>query len=226
MSTFKTQEVKRIVEVVYKAIIERRLPAGMRLIEIKLSEALKANRNHVRSALQELKNRGVVEIETNKGACVASPGRERAREVFEARRTIENTLLSKAMENATGKDYVALQQLIDDEKAAMESKSRPDMIRLSGEFHLEIGRIAKNSVLTEMLDRLVAASSLIIGLYEPTNNTYCSHSEHQRLLELICSGDAEKACEYMNRHLEGIENRLLQPDDDDQGMELARLLSG
>ena len=157
MSTFKTQEVKRIVEVVYKAIIERRLPAGMRLIEVKLSEALKANRNHVRSALQELQNRDVVEIETNKGACVASPSRERAREVFEARRTIEHTLLLKAVENAVEKDFATLQQLIDDEEVAIESNSRPDMIRLSGEFHLEIGRIARNSVLTEMeLARLLS----------------------------------------------------------------------
>ena len=225
MSTFKTQEVKRIVEVVYKAIIERRLPAGMRLIEIKLSEALKANRNHVRSALQELQNRGVVEIETNKGACVARPNRERAREVFEARRTIECSLLLKAVENSTGKDCATLQQLIDDEEVAIASKSRPDMTRLSGDFHLEIGRIAKNSVLTEMLDRLVAASSLIIGLYEPTNGAHCSNAEHQQLLELIRSGDSDKACEFMDRHLEDIENRLLEPDDN-QEMELARLLSG
>lgn len=226
MSTFKTQEVKRIVEVVYKAIIERRLPAGMRLIEVKLSEALKANRNHVRSALQELQNRGVVEIETNKGACVASPNRERAREVFEARRTIEHTLLLKAVENATEKDFATLQELINDEDKARESKSRPDMIRLSGEFHLEIGRIARNSVLTEMLDRLVAASSLIIGLYEPTNSAQCSNNEHQQLLELIRSGDALKASEFMDKHLEEIESHLLQPDDDDQEMELARLLTG
>lgn len=226
MSTFKTQEVKRIVEVVYKAIIERRLPTGMRLIEIKLSEALKANRNHVRSALQELQYRGVVEIEANKGACVASPSRDRAREVFEARRTIEHTLLSKAVGNATEKDYATLQQLIDDEEVAIANKSRPDMIRLSGEFHLEIGRIAKNSMLTEMLDRLVAASSLIIGLYEPTNSAHCSNGEHQHLLGLIRSGNADKACEFMDRHLEEIESRLLQPDEDNQEMELARLLSG
>ena len=225
MSTFKTEEVRRIVEVVYKAIIERRLPAGMRLIEIKLSEALKANRNHVRSALQELQNRGVVEIETNKGACVASPSRQRAKDVFEARRTIERALLTKAVENATEKDCAALQQLIDD-NTAIANKSRPDMIRLSGEFHLEIARIANNAVLRDILDRLIAASSLIIGLYEPTNSSPCSCSHHQDLLELIRTGDADKACELMNTHLEDIESRLLQTDDDDQEMELARLLTG
>ena len=92
-------------------------------------------------------------------------------------------------------------------------------IRLSGEFHLEIARIARNSVLTEMLDRLVAASSLMIGLYEPTNSAQCSNNEHLQLLELIRSGDALKASEFMDKHLEEIESRLLQPDDDDQEMD-------
>lgn len=225
MSTFKTCEVKRIVEVVYKAIVERRLPAGMRLVEVKLSDALKANRNHVRSALQELHNRGVVEIETNKGACVASPSREKAREVFAARRVIENAMLLKVIENATEQDLASLQQLVDDEDRAIKSGSRSDIIRFSGEFHLEMARIAGNSVLVEVLDRLMAISSLIIGLYEPTNRSQWFNNEHHQLLELIRAGDAVKASEFLNQHIEGIEGRLLQPEDN-QEIELARLLAG
>lgn len=226
MSTFKTQEVKRIVEVIYKAIIERRLPAGMRLIEIKLSEALKANRNHVRSALQELHNRGVVEIETNKGACVASPTREKAREVFEARRIIERALVARAIERATPKDYHTLAQLIDSERKAIENKSRPDIVRLSGEFHSTIARIAQNSVLFDALDRLIASSSLIIGLYEPSGVGQCSCDEHKKLVRLMEEGRAVEAEEFMEEHLSGIESRLLQPEDDEPEMDLARLLTG
>ena len=146
--------------------------------------------------------------------------------MFEARRTIERTLLLKAVDNATEQDCQVLRQLIRDEEKAIEAQSRPDMIRLSGEFHLEIARIGKNTVLAGMLDRLIASSSLIVGLYEPTNSGQCSNSEHEQLLDLISSGDREGAVEFMDTHLQGIESRLLQPDEEEQEMDLARLLSG
>ena len=225
MPTFKTQEVRRIVGVIYKAIIERRLPAGTRLIEIKLSEALKANRNHVRSALQELQNRGVVDIETNKGACVASPSREKAREVFEARRAIEGASMRQAVEYLSSDDIAELEKLIREEQVAVEKNSRPDMIRLSGEFHLEISRISGNTVLTEILDRLVASSSLIIGLYEAPNSV-CSNEEHIALLTLMRDNKSNEAVAFMERHLDEIEARLLHPEDEEQEVDFTKLLAG
>lgn len=225
MPTFKVQEVRRIVNVIYKAIIEQRLPAGTRLIEIKLSEALKANRNHVRSALQELQSRGVVIIETNKGACVCSPSRDEAREVFEARRIIEAALIRKAVEQAGTRDFQLLEKLIEQENAAIARASRPDMVRLSGEFHLAIARVAGNSVLVDALERLVAASSLIIGLYEKTSDQACSSNDHQQLLDLMTTGDKDKAAGFMDEHLCTVESQLLEPEEDAKELDFAELLA-
>ncbi|MGB2222048.1 MAG: GntR family transcriptional regulator, partial [Neptunomonas phycophila] len=54
MSTKAQAEIERIMTSISQAIVDHRLPPGTRLVESKLVEALQANRNHVRAALQRL----------------------------------------------------------------------------------------------------------------------------------------------------------------------------
>ena len=52
--TSKQAEVQRIIDALSKAIAQHRLRPGTRLVEAQIVDALKANRNHVQSALQRL----------------------------------------------------------------------------------------------------------------------------------------------------------------------------
>jgi DNA-binding GntR family transcriptional regulator len=54
-----------------RRILNNELPAGSRLLEVKLAEEFGVSRTTLRSALQELKNDGLVEIEPRRGAFVA-----------------------------------------------------------------------------------------------------------------------------------------------------------
>ncbi|MCT7653787.1 GntR family transcriptional regulator [Oceanimonas sp. NS1] len=89
MTTAKKKEIHRIVEAVGRAIVEQRLAPGTRLVELKLVEALQANRNHIRAALLELSHQGLVSIIANKGAMVACPSQQEAADVFVVRRLLE-----------------------------------------------------------------------------------------------------------------------------------------
>ena len=61
-ATSKQVEVQRIVDVLFKAIAQHRLPPGTRLIEAQIVETLQANRNHVQAALQRLALQRVVTL--------------------------------------------------------------------------------------------------------------------------------------------------------------------
>ena len=54
-----------------RRIINNELPAGSRLLEVKLAEEFGVSRTTLRSALRELKNDGLVEIEPRRGCFVA-----------------------------------------------------------------------------------------------------------------------------------------------------------
>ena len=66
-----------IVEHIFEAIIEQRLPPGTKLSESALCDAFGVGRMRIRRALLLLASRQIVELHANRGAFVASPTSER-----------------------------------------------------------------------------------------------------------------------------------------------------
>ena len=86
---------KVICERIRIAISERRLLPGTRLKEAQLSEIFGVSRARVRQALAALERDGLVNLMPNRGALVAKPSVEDARDVFFARRVIEASLIER-----------------------------------------------------------------------------------------------------------------------------------
>ena len=95
---------EEIVERIFEAVIDQRLPPGMKLSEAALCEAFGVGRMRIRQSLLLLSSREVVELQPNRGAFVASPSAEQAREVFETRLMIEPNVARLAAERATPAD--------------------------------------------------------------------------------------------------------------------------
>src|SRR5260370_16483663 len=92
-----------IYERLMNAISEHRLQPGTKLAEDRLSTIFTVSRTTVRAVLQQLSHELVVTIVPNRGAFVASPTVEEARELFEARRQIELPIIEKVCRCATKK---------------------------------------------------------------------------------------------------------------------------
>ncbi|MGL4559417.1 MAG: GntR family transcriptional regulator, partial [Afipia sp.] len=113
----ETDEVaeEAIVEHIFEAIIEQRLPPGTKLSESALCEAFGVGRMRVRRSLLLLASREVVELRANRGAFVASPTAEQAAEIFEARLILEPDIARLAVERATDDDIVLLSRHLEAE---------------------------------------------------------------------------------------------------------------
>ncbi|TBU87083.1 GntR family transcriptional regulator [Phytopseudomonas dryadis] len=214
MSSHVLREIQRIHSAIHDAIVEQRLPPGTRLTELNLVQVFGANRNHIRAALRELAHMKLVRLEMNRGAFVEEPTPQQAREVFAARRVIEKALIEEACKRMQARDRKAIREHVAAELALGHDPERPEFVRLSGDFHRLLARIAGNSTLGDMLDGLIARSSLIIALYENRNGVQCSHDEHQSLAEAVLQGDSARAVRCMEQHLCNIEQRLhLEPPE-------------
>src|SRR5689334_7553008 len=113
-----SDRVSRIREGVTAAILEHRLLPGTKLGEDEIGDIYGASRTLVRTALQQLAHEGIVNIEKNRGAFVARPTPADAREVFEARRLIEPTIVDHACEAASPDWLERLQQHLAEEREA------------------------------------------------------------------------------------------------------------
>jgi len=210
MSTKAQAEIERIMATISQAIVDHRLPPGTRLIESKLVEALVANRNHVRAALQRLAaETKVVSILANRGAIVAQPSIKEARDIFETRTVLERAIVSLATRNLNARNKNRLLKQLEQEKLAIEAKDRQQMIRESGRFHALLAEIGGNTVLAELLDSLIKRTSLIIALYQGTPDVQCTLEEHQALAHAILAGDEASAMQLNDVHMHTIESHLL-----------------
>jgi DNA-binding GntR family transcriptional regulator len=197
-----------IVDRVVAAVMEQRLAAGAKLPEAPLCEAFDCSRTQIRRVLIVLAERGVVTLHPNRGAFVSSPDAEEARNVFEARRAIERSIVLSA---AARIDPATLAELSENARAGGAAEARGDRsesIRLSGQFHLRLAEAAGNAVLTKFLEDLVARTSLIIGLYGSRATRSCSEDEHDALLAALAKRDGPRAAALMEEHLVHVERLL------------------
>ena len=210
---------ERIYEQVFDAILEQRLLPGTRLSEDKLGEIFGVSRTIIRKTLQRLAHEGIVELRPNRGASIKETDKREAREVFAARRVIEQVVVRLACEQGNAKKLAALRTLARQEQAHFDRGEQGPGLRLSGEFHLRLAELANNRPLAEFARSLVSRCSLIIAQYEQPGQHPCSWNEHTDLIDCIEKGKSALAETRMAEHLDRIERRLHL----DAGPEMGRL---
>ena len=200
-------------EQLYGAIINHRVPPGTSLHEDALATAFSVSRTIVRKVLQRLSHERLVDIVPNKGASVARPSAEEARQVFDARRVIERLLVERLATKSGEEDIEVLSAVVKAEKQAFETGKKQERLKLSGNFHRQLARLAGNQVLANFINELISRTSLIIALYESSAAVSCSHGEHAEIVDAIRRHDAKKAVQYMDHHLQHIEAQIELTDN-------------
>ncbi|WP_332820686.1 GntR family transcriptional regulator [Pseudomonas sp.] len=193
---------------IFDAILEQRLAPGTKLSEEALGEIFGVSRTIIRRALSRLGHESVVLLRPNRGAVVASPSVEEARQIFYARRMVERAITELAVVHATPEQLAELRQMVKDEQACFSRGDRGAGIRLSGEFHLKLAEAAKNAPLISFQRSLVSQTSLIIAQYESGSRSHCSYDEHNQLIDAIEARDATKAVSLMMHHMDHIDSKL------------------
>jgi DNA-binding GntR family transcriptional regulator len=193
------------------AIVDRRLAPATKLSEAEVGTLFDVSRTVVRAALQALSFEGLVRIERNRGAFVANPSPEEARQVFDSRRLIEPGLARAAAARITPDEVAAFRERLSDERALMSERgpsARRAEIHASGDFHLLLASVAGNGILLRFMEELVARSSLVIALYGRSGASSCGHNDHGQILSALERGDGEGASQLLLAHIDHIESDL------------------
>lgn len=193
---------------VFSAILEQRLTPGAKLKESVLCDIFGVSRTIIRRILLRLSLDKVVELRPNKGAVIAEPQPEDVRQIFEARRLLENGIVIDAAGKCRPEDGERLRDIVARENACIQSGDRSGAIRLSGEFHLALADIAGNRPLKELLRQLVAQTSLSIALFEAPGHLLCIEDDHKNLVDAVENGEVTVGQRLMRDHLLQCESQL------------------
>ena len=199
---------QQILDAITTAIIERRLMPGTKLAEQSVAEIFGVSRTIVRQALNQLSRDRLVTLEPARGASVAKPSAEEARQVYETRAMLESDLARRLCATITPAQIAALRVHLDDERAAIASTDVPGRTRLLADFHVVLARLLGNEVLAELLGDLLSRSSLISLMYQSTMSAAQSQAEHVAIVDALERRDPEAAARLMTEHISSVERNL------------------
>lgn len=199
---------QRIVDSVTTAIVERRLMPGTKLAEQKIADIFAVSRTVVRQALNQLSRDKLVTLTPARGAYVAEPSVEEARQVFEVRNMLETAMVRRLAAGITPAQVAELRAHLRDEQAAVQRTDVSGRTRLLADFHVVLARMLGNETLAEMLQDLVSRCSLISLMYQSSHSAEHSFEEHVAIVDALEKRDARAAVRLMDDHLGNVERNL------------------
>ncbi len=221
----REKSVDEIYERIYIAILEHRLHPGTKLGEERMAEIFGVSRARIREVLARLAHEQIVELFPQRGAYVAKPTTEQARDVFEARRLIEPAVLRRLVDTLSPEKIQRLRRHVELEADARRRGDKRAVIRLSGEFHTLLAELAGNSALARSMRELCMLTCLTIFLYDAPTAQSCRDDEHQMIIDAVAKRDRARAEKIMLEHLDHIEGSL-QLDENTGEADLEAIFRG
>lgn len=204
----RPDSTRLIVESVTNAIVERRLMPGTKLAEQKIADIFAVSRTLVRQALNQLSRDRLVTLEPARGARVAEPSVEEARQVFEVRSMLETALIQRLCGRITAAQVAELRAHLKAERAMVVRTDVPGRTRLLADFHVVLARMLGNEALAQMLGDLLSRCSLIALMYQSAHSAQHSYEEHVAIVDALERGDARAAVALMEEHLRNVERNV------------------
>lgn len=175
------------------------LPPGAVLRQADLAEEFGVSRIPVREALQALQSEGLVLIEPNRGAFVASYSAAQLCEMFDLRVMLEVDALRHAIAQHTERSLRRLEAV----QRELDCEDQPhEWIRLDRTFHNELYSPSERARTLQLIAGLRDSVErfCLVHLGPETRRTGWN-DEHQQLIAAVRAGDIDTACSILIEHL-------------------------
>lgn len=181
------------------------LSPGRHLVEEEIGARFEVSRTPIRNAMKRLQADGLVTIEANRGAFVASWTNEDAAEVMTIRALLEPLGAALAAQRRTPEQVDALFRAC--EEMELVERERPSgfrdiLAKQNNEFHLQVLQVARSPRLFSMC-RVLARAPLMAGSFHFYDDDQLRRSlgDHRDIVQLIAVGDVDSARVVMGAHL-------------------------
>lgn len=189
-------------EAIRQRIVDGEYYPSQRLVEAQLAQALGLSRHNVRTALDRLHNDGLVRLEPNRGATVATLSLEEALDVLLAREALEAEAARMAALRVTDEQVAELEELVARMRAALAASAWDEYSATNVLFHQKVYEASGSRTIPDLiktlrlrLARLQLRTILIPGRSER------SLAEHVAIFEALRSRDAEAAAAAARAHV-------------------------
>jgi len=194
------------------AIRTGEFPLGSRLVERDLAERLGVSRIPVREAIQQLVEEGLVQKTPHRGTFVHSPTRSEIEEISSLRVLLECFIIERAIARWQADHEVRLRQIVETMRRAAGENDMQRLFEQDYLFHSALWEIADHSLLLEVVSGLRARINRFLGeatALLPESERQSHIDSHDHLVDIIKSGDVERAKTEITNHVLGAKARIL-----------------
>ncbi len=180
-------------------IITGAIADGTHLAEDALATRFDVSRGPVRDALRQLETEGLLEAR-RKRLYARALGMDGVEELYALRQALESLAIRLAIENASAKEWDALQEVVDRMRAAGEAEDVQMFADADMEFHTAFYIYSRNRRLLEAWKPYQRTFAILFEMSD-TPDIPAATDDHQGFLDIVRTGDADAAVKRLHLHL-------------------------
>lgn len=207
----RASTAETIYQALREAITSGTLAPADRLREQHLSRHFGVSSTPIREALQRLSQDGLVEIQPNRGAVVATLDRKGIADLYEIREVLEERAVRLAAE-APSQDFTRIDALMAQIEPHLAEADQLTYNRLDVELHREINLLSGNRALADLAEQMQRRIQVVRSRYaiQLAGRPVLSNQEHVKLLLAIRQHDPDLAAQRLREHVRSVRTAVLQ----------------
>ena len=192
-------------------MLHNELPPGQKLAYRDLAERLKMSQTPIIQALKWLEFQQLVRHEPNRGYFTAPIDIKEVEEIYDARETLEMSLLPGIVRSIDHKGIRTLRTALHAHLKASPEIYLAERLKRDRDFHLTLAQISGNQVHCRILGHLF---DLLYLKYNGNALFYTSmdsaDADHQALFDCIADGDLKTARRILSGHIRRVRAHVLK----------------
>lgn len=186
-----------------RRILEGEFPGGYQLRQDALANDLGVSRIPIREALVQLESEGLVKIVAHRGAVVSELSVDEIEELFALRALLEPRLLRLSVPHLTAEDFAALDRILADYDAEMDSRDASRWGELNTALHMRLyeraGQPRTASIVASLLQGTDRYTRMQLAF---TDGRPRAQDDHTKLVALCREGQIDAAAALLATHIE------------------------
>jgi DNA-binding GntR family transcriptional regulator len=206
---------RQIAEQLRELIYAGEFKAGDRLNEAALAVRMGTSRGPIREAIRILTGTGLVTPVVNRGVFVRKVSIQEMLEIYELRALVFGFAAERACDHVTDEHRRTFEQLLDGMDGAAQAGDSGRYYELNVRFHALVLELSHHQRARLLYESYVKE----LHLYRRQNfnapgNMRRSNVEHRKIFDAISKGNAAKAKQFAEEHIEAGRTRLLALADE------------
>ena len=194
--------VEQVRDAILEEITTGRLPAGERVIQEQIAQALGVSRQPVQQALLLLRDQGVLREAGGRGLIVAPLEADQVQHMYELRAVIEGLAARRAAETAAERAAKQGPAVIEAGRKAVASGAVPRMVAADRRFHEFLYELSGNPLVgPSMAAHWTYSERVMAEVLQRDETPRDIWDQHAAVLEAVAAGDAARAEALARAHI-------------------------